>query len=508
MVNMEYENIQTSECGRVDLKSKNNHNLSFNVILEKQYDSFNTNNINDLYANGDIEIILGALGTQTIKETTDIKRNNWVIDTNNGVMRITIPYNIPINNSSININQNNIFAIYDTGIGSFIWDSCKYAITKPKLNINQGNIEIFCDNSSPKTFTVINVYNSPGDLSYNWEVGNGWERNGNPVSNFTTTTNTVSLVPTTYPPSNVQVTPVLDGVSFPKLTTTVSLGSFNPSYAIQGENIICNNGVYSVNNLPSGTSVISWSTSDTNIASVNSTGNNQATITKIADGIVTISATLQNSCLQTAPITKDIQIGIPSYINNASITGNEAVCGTQLYTYSVNIPNHPCITNLNWTTSPNIDIVSQNYNTIVVRNNISDTSNAGFIKVKIPNSNIEITKGIMVGLPEISSNSLNITKLGTTTLYSSQWSKLKVNYSTFLYDINLPYNYTYEWNIPNSQVRNFSNPTIREIKPNTYGQLNIGVRVSNQCGCSDWDYTLFNVIYGGANNGFKDLEKI
>lgn len=63
MINMEYENIQTSECNRVDLKSQNNHNLTFNVILEKQYDSFNTNSINDLYANGDIEIILGALGT-------------------------------------------------------------------------------------------------------------------------------------------------------------------------------------------------------------------------------------------------------------------------------------------------------------------------------------------------------------------------------------------------------------------------------------------------------------
>lgn len=56
ITNMTYEGSGIAECGRVDLKSKNSHNLSFNVVLEKQYSSSNTNNINDVFANGDIKI--------------------------------------------------------------------------------------------------------------------------------------------------------------------------------------------------------------------------------------------------------------------------------------------------------------------------------------------------------------------------------------------------------------------------------------------------------------------
>lgn len=348
---MEYENIQTSECNRVDLKSQNNHNLTFNVILEKQYDSFNTNSINDLYANGDIEIILGALGTQSTKKITDIKRNMWVIDANNGVMRINIPYNIPINNNEININQNNIFAIYDTGIGSFIWDSCKYAITKPIFTISPSSTDISC-NSTSKTFTVENVNNSPGTISFKWQVGNSWFHNGSAAPNeIITSLNHITLSPRTSSLDKIKVTPILDGVSFPILTSNVNLTPIE-NKTIIGDFTVCSSEMLSIDNLNSNETVI-WASSNTNIASI-STSNNQATIyANGTNGIVTISATITNTCGQQLVITKTVTIGIPTDYYDANIDvhpypGNGG--GIYLNNWTrMWMTNYPSGNNWNWT---------------------------------------------------------------------------------------------------------------------------------------------------------------
>jgi hypothetical protein len=89
--NMKYDNSPISNCERIDLKSSNNHTLSFNVIIEKAYDSSNTNGINDNNIAGDIEIILGALGTLKTKEKTGIDSSNWIIDNTSSLMRVNIP---------------------------------------------------------------------------------------------------------------------------------------------------------------------------------------------------------------------------------------------------------------------------------------------------------------------------------------------------------------------------------------------------------------------------------
>jgi hypothetical protein len=97
------------------------------------------------------------------------------------------------------------------------------------------------------------VYNSPGTLSYNWQVGSGWNNSsGNPVSSFVTTTNSVTLTPFSYPPSNVIVTPILDGVNQPQSTSTVSLSGFNPTfYEVVGQSSLCSSAIYTVSNLSS-----------------------------------------------------------------------------------------------------------------------------------------------------------------------------------------------------------------------------------------------------------------
>jgi hypothetical protein len=496
ITNMNYESIAIAECGRVDLKSKNNHNLTFNVVLEKQFDSNNANNINDLYANGDIEIILGALGTLRTKKITNVSGGNWTANSNI-TMSVSFSYSVSISSTELSINQNNIFAIYESNTGN-INQSCEHNITKPKFIMNQGSVEVICDSTSPVTFSVNNFNNSSGNLSFNWEVGSGWERNGNPVSNFTTTTNSISLKPTSYPPSNLSVTPVLDGVSYTKLTTSVSVGNFNPNYIITGSTNLCNADTYSVNNLPSGTNIVSWSSSNPNIVSLNTTNLNQPIVSKIDNGNVTISAVLENSCGQIATITKNIEVGLSS-INSLIITGSESICNNRVKTYSLNLSAHPCVNNVNWSVSPNITILSQTTNSITVESNTTNLADAGFINVNIPDLNFELNKGVWVGLPKTRNLSLN--KISTYSFQEGEWSRLQSNYSAIMYAFNQPNTYTYEWKIPNSQVRNFSNDAIKDVKPYFFGQLNIGVRVSNSCGCSSWKYTLFDVIPMPNNGG-------
>jgi hypothetical protein len=191
------------------------------------------------------------------------------------------------------------------------------------------------------------------------------------------------------------------------------------------------------------------------------------------------------------------------------ISGDNYVCDNEIKTYSINVPI--CMTNGIWNVSPNLSIISQSYNSIRVSHNTSSPLNSGYISYSVSNLNFEITKGVIVGSPKINSNGgshLNVQKIGNVNLYAQQWSILKANYITLLYDTGFPYNYSFEWSIPNSQIRSYGNSSeYKEIKPNSSGQLNVGVRVRNECGCSNWNYFPFDVIYGGNNGGFIDLIK-
>ncbi len=318
----------------------------------------------------------------------------------------------------------------------------------------------------------------------------------------TATTRTLQPSSSSSLPSNVSVTPSINGVAQSSKTCTVSRAPFNTStISISGNSYVCDSGVYSINNLPSGATIQSVASSNNSIATVSLTGSNQITVTKVSDGIVSISATVQNACNQTATISKEnIQIGIPSYVNNATISGSSSVCASQSYTFTISGASHPCITSFNWSVSPNLQIISQNANSITVVKNPFNNANAGYISYSIPNTNIDIRKGVWVGLPE--NQGLNILKISTYNFYAGSWTKLKATYNALIYPENGNYNLTYEWQIPSGMVRNYSDTSIKDINPRNAGQLIIGVRAWNECGCTDWYYKLFDVIStgGGGSN--------
>ncbi|TYC07652.1 T9SS type A sorting domain-containing protein [Bizionia gelidisalsuginis] len=249
-----------------------------------------------------------------------------------------------------------IYLIYtETSNGSINDDSCDVDITKPRFTLTQNNATLICDSNSPKTFTVNNENNSPGVQLYQWNIGNGWLYNGSSASNFTTTVNNVQLTPTLFPPDNVTVTPKLDGINFPQLTSNITLADFTSNNVITGDNAVCSTENFSVFGLASGTSVTSWSIDNTNIASISINGN-QITLTPTGNGVINITATLTNSCGQTFDIFKNnVAIGSPavtSYtihgghdnvgVNSTSQLNVDYVSGATGYYWFINAQNANC----------------------------------------------------------------------------------------------------------------------------------------------------------------------
>ncbi len=86
----------------------------------------------------------------------------------------------------------------------------------------------------------------------------------------------------------------------------------NPYY-IDGPDLVCTNGDYSIPGLPIGASVI-WSVSSS-AASLSCSTCNVTTLTSVNNGKVTLSAILQNACGGVTTLTKDIYLGSPILIS-------------------------------------------------------------------------------------------------------------------------------------------------------------------------------------------------
>lgn len=158
-----------------------------------------------------------------------------------------------------------------------------------------------------------------------------------------------------------------------------------------------------------------------------------------------------------------------------------------------------------WSVSPNLTIVGQNANSVTVTANqnpfTTDNLYAGEIKANIPGSSIEITQGVWVGVPN--NDGLSIQKLGAYAFYAGEWSQLKSRYAPFLYASNDPLDITFDWQIPNSQIRNFADTSRKDVNPNNLGQLTIKTRVVCGCGNGEWRNRTFTVTNSGNGNGMQ-----
>lgn len=248
------------------------------------------------------------------------------------------------------------------------------------FTLSPSTLPITCGITSTQTnFTITNVSNTPNVTNHTWNLGsasNGWLYNGNPAPQTisTGTTNTISLTPACgATPSNVSATVTAGGNSYQTNTATVSVS--NPTLSISGSSSFCTGSSnYSINNLPCNASV-SWSASPNGIVSLSCTSCASTTLTKLADGVVTLTATITkaNACSSGTEV-KDltVTVGAPKVIYAPSgqeafnLTGQRfnygangpgnsfSVCPNEYLTFTPYFPsgyNPPTITAHQWTIS-------------------------------------------------------------------------------------------------------------------------------------------------------------
>ncbi len=290
-------------CGTIDLETNTTTNVSLWIKLSK--------NTSHVVGDGNLYIYRKNSVSSTIETEVlnkQIPSSAWLLPTEYNTTE-----NIVLNYDDFSNTSGGVIFIRYVSSGNSEYDSCNMNVIKdekPTFTM-PSSTTVACNSTASKTFTVTNVYNSPGNLSFNWEIGNGWLFNGNSVSNFTTTTNSISLVPTAFPPSNVSVTPVLDGVSYPKLTTSVSLSELTVG-EISGSTQSCvgSNNTFSISNVPSNANV-TWTLTPSNIANIVSTTSNSVTLNGTFNGVAILRAVVSNSCGQTKTRIKSIQVGGP-----------------------------------------------------------------------------------------------------------------------------------------------------------------------------------------------------
>ena len=132
-----------------------------------------------------------------------------------------------------------------------------------------------------------------------------------------------------------------------------------------------------------------------------------------------------------------------------------------------------------WTSSSNVQIVSSNNSSAVIRGTNSNVTGNGWIRATI-NNGIVFQEDFQVGLPFGYSNwTIDIHPYPGNTqggLFLNNWTRVWVLESP---------GGNWNWTANYSMIRNANSSQIL-IKPLSTGYLTIKARLENECGCGDW----------------------
>ncbi|MGN7810022.1 T9SS type A sorting domain-containing protein [Flavobacterium sp. 22076] len=340
--NLQYTNygeptVNVASCGTIDLASSNDTNINFGVRLTKPYDM--------AIGNGNVFVY-------TQKNSISEKKQKQVISVPSGSWSTGGPGNPSVKELattvSVNVNE------FDTSGGTFFVEysdgiarrSCTYAVVRnviPEFKVSPTSVSIPCNSTAPITFTESNVHNSPGSVTYSWTIGTGWNLS---AGTYQTTTNTFTLTPTSYPPSNISVVAKLGGVNYSGGSSIMSLAPFTSTAAISGIDSYCTYQTASNFSINAGAgNTVAWSISNTSVGTLSSPTNSQVTVTSKAQGIFTLTAVITNSCGQTVTKTKTVTVGSPMpLIDNYYCPTESAPCSlsnpanNNYLIYSLNAP--------------------------------------------------------------------------------------------------------------------------------------------------------------------------
>jgi Secretion system C-terminal sorting domain len=203
---------------------------------------------------------------------------------------------------------------------------------------------VTCGSTTAQTFTVTNASGTTGITDYTWNLGttpNNWLYNNiaAPATVSTGIINSITLTPVCgSTPKNISATITANATAYNTNTSTVSISQ--PAMSITGGSTFCTSGAYLITGLPCNASVV-WSASPTGIVTPNTFTGTNPTFTKVANGNITLSATVTSCGVVQPALTQTIRVG--GYTtSDYPITGpSSTTCGT-LVTYSVpQLPNSP-----------------------------------------------------------------------------------------------------------------------------------------------------------------------
>ena len=183
------------------------------------------------------------------------------------------------------------------------------------FNLTSSFPSITCGSTTPIAFTVTNGGNTPGITGYTWNLGsasNGWLYNGSAApATITTgaTVNTITLTPACGSSlSNVSATVTANSVNY--TTNAASVAVTPTNVAIGGNPNACTSENYFISGLPCNATV-SWGIAPpTGIASIFPLTGPSTTVTKVANGNITLTATIQSSC-GAFSLSRQISVGTP-----------------------------------------------------------------------------------------------------------------------------------------------------------------------------------------------------
>lgn len=246
--------------------------------------------------------------------------------------------------------------------GAFFEGTPRYiSISRPNptFTLSPTSLTFVCGTPQTRTFTVSTTSSNSCSTSYNWNLGtnNGWLYNGSPApASFSTTTSSITLTSASgnVLPSSVNVTPILNGISYSQMSCSTSFSSFTSTASVNGNTVICpgGNSVYTISGLGAGNTVI-WSSSNTAVATVSGGTQSQVTVNGISQGLVNLIATITNPCGQTVTKTKTINVGAP-VMPNGTIYG-ELWVRKNFFPQTLTFPTVLGATSYTWTITPGGD---------------------------------------------------------------------------------------------------------------------------------------------------------
>jgi len=311
-----------SNCSSIDLEDNSSVSLTIYFKLTKPSNqALGTTNVKAL-----LKYSSSSNGNE--KGSYTVLSNSW--GNNNTEFYGQIPINVSENEIQVNGSSIFIKSITDSGVES---NSCEYSLEKdevPSFTLSPTSINLSCGDTSSRTFTV-----TPSNIPSGANVTYQWSHSGWSLVSSTDTSRTLQPNSGTSLPSNVSVTPYINGVVQSTETCSVNRSPFTTQATISGNSSLCSTATYSVNNLPAGVSVTSWSCSFPDIATISGNGN-QATLTATGNGTVAITATLTNACGQTKVITKaNISVGAPNFSPYPEMSGDSNPMVGEYKTYAV-----------------------------------------------------------------------------------------------------------------------------------------------------------------------------